>query len=156
MVAMATRAAVVLLLLSHHSTSLTLDGGAGWEVSFSPPVLAAGHINTTLFHESGGQTVQMVTDSLAITCLFFAIEPFAKHVFSPEQYYGHGPYSSCARPAACPSCRLPPLVHCPPPPPAPGRGGGGGGRGLPRARSDSGSLHARFFQAEDGIRDNER
>ena len=99
---MATRVAVMLLLLSHHSTSLTLDGGAGWEVSFSPPVIAAGHINTTLFHSSSGQTVQMVTDSLAITCLFFAIEPFAKHVFSPEQYYGHGPYSSCARPAACP------------------------------------------------------
>ena len=42
MVAMATRAAVMLLLLSHHSTSLTLDGGAGWELSFSPPVIAAG------------------------------------------------------------------------------------------------------------------
>ena len=75
-------------------SSITMDVGVGWEVTFHEPTIAGGHINTTLFHSSGGQQVVMVTDSLAITCLFFAIEPFAKHVFSPEQYYGHGPYSS--------------------------------------------------------------
>eukprot|EP01045_Picozoa_sp_COSAG04_P036931 COSAG04_NODE_9204_length_887_cov_1.321066_2_plen_64_part_01 len=64
MATMATRATVMLLLLGDGGTSLTVDGGAGWELSFSPPVIAAGHINITLFHLSGGQNVQMVTDSL--------------------------------------------------------------------------------------------
>ena len=47
MATMATRATVMLLLLGDGGTTLTVDGGAGWELSFSPPVLAAGHINTT-------------------------------------------------------------------------------------------------------------
>ena len=53
--------------------SLTVEGGPGWELTFHEPVIAGGHINTTLYHEPANQ-VQMLSNSLAITCLFFGIE----------------------------------------------------------------------------------
>eukprot|EP01050_Picozoa_sp_SAG11_P012609 SAG11_NODE_1413_length_4981_cov_2.208726_1_plen_141_part_00 len=71
----------------------TVEGGEGWELTFHEPVIAGGHLNTTLLHQSNGTQVQMLSNSLSIACLFFGIEEGrAKHVFSAEQNYGHGTY----------------------------------------------------------------
>jgi hypothetical protein len=75
------------------SGSLTVEGGDGWELTFHEPVIAGGRINTTKLHQE--DQLQMLSNSLAITCLFFGIEEGrAKHIFSPEQYYGHGAYAA--------------------------------------------------------------
>jgi hypothetical protein len=83
------------------ASTLTVEGGAGWELTFHEPVITGGRINTTKLHEE--DRLQMLSDPLAITCLFFICieQGCAKHIFSPEQYFGHGAWAQpVARPYA--------------------------------------------------------
>ena len=73
------------LLAPATPTSTAVDAGM-FELVFSAPVLAGGRINTSRYHAVN--EVQMLSNSLAITCLFFALEPYAESIFSTEQFYG--------------------------------------------------------------------
>eukprot|EP01051_Picozoa_sp_SAG22_P011734 SAG22_NODE_1156_length_5335_cov_2.046600_1_plen_648_part_10 len=75
--------------------SVTVEAAPGWEATWEAPVIVAGIVNTTALEANASSVPQMLTDSLAISCLFFSLErENGTHLFSSEQYYGHGVYSS--------------------------------------------------------------
>jgi hypothetical protein len=71
------------------------DAAEAWEFVMSPPVIVAGHINTTRFRQGGrNNTVSMLDDGLSIPCLFWGMEwPYARTIWSNEQSYAVDHYT---------------------------------------------------------------
>ena len=63
-----------------------------WRLTLHPPVIVAGHINATRLRAE--DSVQPFDNTLGIPCIFFGMEwPYAKSIWSSEQYYALDNYS---------------------------------------------------------------
>eukprot|EP01051_Picozoa_sp_SAG22_P006172 SAG22_NODE_395_length_11139_cov_14.562500_7_plen_129_part_00 len=89
-------AVLALLLLAARRPAEAAAAGdpppGKWEITFEPPVLVSGAINTSsaLGSIATRRNIVTLSDSLSVPCLFFPIERYAKNIFSIEQDYGIG------------------------------------------------------------------
>lgn len=68
--------------------------GGGWQLTFSPPVLVSGEIDTSVCNYSTDVgrclgPVRMLSNSIAIPCDCYALDANAHGIFCGEQYYQH-------------------------------------------------------------------